>query len=93
MYSANLFLGFPVDSKYASLLDSVKSHFILNEEGSYLQEITHHNKRYLGKMVGNLSDLSSLELLESNIYSLLKKLIPHYPYEEIPLKLFSVLTP
>ena len=59
-------------------------------EAVYLQEFVHHETRYLGKFLGSKTDLSSLELLEENIYSILKRLVPSYPYLDVPLKLFPV---
>lgn len=94
MYSAQLFLGFPVDKTFAMALQkanpAILAIFIQDNE-NYLREITWQDTRYFGKYVGKAADLNTLDMLEANIYSLLKKLVPEYPCLQVPLTLFPVL--
>lgn len=55
-----------------------------------LNEIQYNGVRYLGKFVKNEASLTQLELLEANIFSLLKKLVTHFEYRSSDLFLFSV---
>jgi|LakMenE18May11ns_1017448.scaffolds.fasta_scaffold9369885_2 hypothetical protein len=95
MYLAELFLGFRVGESYRAKLDLVdrdlKNLFLKNDQEIYLEENFHEGIYYLGKSLGKIKDFSSLEALEANIYSLLKKLVPDYPYSEEPLSLFPIL--
>jgi hypothetical protein len=88
MYSVKLFFGFYVNEELADELIKVNPKllalFIQNEE-NYLKEIEIQNKRYIGKGIESSIDLVSLELLQANIYSLLKKILPTYPFEKSPL--------
>jgi hypothetical protein len=68
---------------------TLKDQFIGNPSGdllvvSYLQE------DYLGKPVGAKSDYTSLELVESHIHSVLKKLMPDFDYRQHPAVLLTV---
>lgn len=93
MFKVNLFLGFPVDDLYVKALENVNPMVVaqfINEEEGYLSDIMHSNMRFLGKNVGTVVVLPKLELLEANIYSLLKKLVPDFPYQEAPLYLFPL---
>ena len=93
MFTLELFVGFPVDLLFAKELvkanPNVVSTFV-QETGDYLCEYTHNNIRYLGKRAGKNITLAQLDLLEKNIYSLLKKIIPEFPYDETPLYLFPI---
>lgn len=90
---AELFLGFPVDELYSNQLKSINPHIksqFIQEGDVYLQEIVHQEMRYIGKFVGNIVEYKQLELLETNIYSILKRVVADFPYEETPLYLFPV---
>lgn len=94
MYSAKLFLGFPVDQEFSFHLQKVNPHLtslFIQKSGQYLEEVNFKGVSYLGKYAENVTDSSELELLEANVYSLLKKLVPDYSYEKVPLLLFPVL--
>lgn len=93
MFSVELFLGFPLDSSFISALGKLDPREVgvfIRDGDQYLQEVTYREQRYLGKYVGEMSSIESLELIESNVFSLLKKLIPDYPYKEVSLSLFPV---
>jgi hypothetical protein len=91
MLGVELFLGFPVDPTFTKELSQIDPQLValfIQNDDNYLKEIVYHDVRYLGKFAGKISDTSDLKLLEANIYSLLKKMIPDYPYENVPLVLF-----
>ncbi len=94
MFSARLFLGFPVDPLYAGKLDRVNPALVntfIGENEEYLCAIDHGDMRYLGKQLGSIISMDHLELLEKNIYSFLKRLVPDFPYGEAPLYLIPLL--
>jgi hypothetical protein len=85
VYSVKLFLGFLVNNELADNLNRINPNllalFIQNED-NYLKEIIIQNKRYIGKSIEKAIDLPSLELLQLNIYSILKKMLPDYSFEK-----------
>lgn len=93
MFDYQLFLGFPLSPSFQSQLESVsaelKVSFIQNHS-DYLQFLEHEGISYLGKFLGFQVELPSLELTKTNIYSLLRLLIPDYPYDQVPLCLLAV---
>lgn len=90
MLESELFLGFAIDpifeKKLASADPQSLKNFIGNKE--FLWKVSYEGIEYLGKPVGKKATLSSLDLVENNIFSLLKRVLPDYPYEETPLYLF-----
>jgi hypothetical protein len=91
-----LFFGFPVDERYGAALANVDPkiyHLFVdnNANSTYLQLINYRDQQYLGKHLGALIECGTLELLQANIYSLLRKLVPEYSYEEVPLRLLSFI--
>lgn len=93
MYRVELFLGFPVDDLFALQLENANHNLVkefTKENDQYLSEIRYKEMRYIGKKAGSIATLSQLELLQENIYSLLKRLVPNFPYEESPLYLLSL---
>lgn len=94
MFSAQLFLGFPVDQIFAQKLDKANPNLVkefIREDGEYLCALEHKGLRYLGKHLGAMVAFPQLEMMEKNIYSLLKRLVPEFPYDEAPLYLISML--
>ena len=93
MYSYTLFFGFPVDPLFEKELSKVNPHMLdqfIQTGGDHLEERVHLEMRYLGKDLGSLADLQTIELLEANIFSILKKIVPDFEYNEIPLMLFPI---
>lgn len=93
-----LFLGFLVDSRFQKELDLLDQDFknvFIREGSNYLQQVSHGGNIYLGKYLGERSDLQTLHSVEKNIYSLIAKLTPNYPCQEQSLRLFpaEVTTP
>jgi len=89
-----LFLGIPVDSQLSKRLDLVDSglleEYIDKGDDKSLQFATYQGQRYIGKPVGSFTDLPKLELLEMNIWSLLKKIVPAQKITEKTLELFPL---
>lgn len=88
--TAQLFLGFPINALFAEKLATIPSQ-ILKLSICDLQEIEDKGTKYLGKYVENCIELSTLQLLEANIYSLLKRIHPEYPYATTPLVILATL--
>ncbi|KAF3361723.1 Uncharacterized protein PHSC3_001722 [Chlamydiales bacterium STE3] len=93
MGQLELFLGFQIEKDFADKLQKVnldvRSLFIKNQPG-YLQEVEFQQQRYIGKMIDVNTDLDALFLLKNNILSILKKLVPEFPYKEDSLVLFPL---
>ena len=88
--NVKLFLGYPLTEPLKNELD--KSRLVdmfVNDEGLYLQRIMHEELFFLGKELGPSTDLAKLQLLQTNIYSLLAKILPEYPFKDTPLLLFT----
>jgi hypothetical protein len=94
VFDVSLFLGMPLNEFYIKSLDQldieIKKIFISDQKHPYLQQIKIENTHYIGKFLGALSSVAEIELLEKNIYSILKKMIPNHSHEEIPLVLLAV---
>ncbi|MFA6916335.1 MAG: hypothetical protein WC222_08055 [Parachlamydiales bacterium] len=90
----DMFFGFPVDEHFSAALKSLDPRMIdlyVQEGEAYLQSIENEGNKYLGKPVGPITETSTLELLQLNIYSILKKLVPNFPYETTPLQLVPIV--
>lgn len=90
-----LFLGFQVDKAYQVELDQadqILKQLFISEGDDYLQQVNHRGKKYLGKYLGERSDLQTLHDVEKNIYSLVFKLTPNFPCKEKQLRLFPAET-
>ncbi len=88
-----LFLGFPVDEPFSKLLNKNKPEYLAIFIGSgeaYLEEVHFQGVCYLGKYVANEEPLMQLELLEANIFSFLRKLVPDYDFATTHLILFAL---
>ena len=93
MFDAELFLGFPVDALYSRQIEKANPHVVaqfIQKKGDYLQEATYDEMRFIGKEVGKIVTIPQLKQLEQNVYSILKKIVPEFPYNETPLYLFPV---
>lgn len=94
MLTTALFLGFPVDSVFASHLAAINPEIIrlfFQKEEGYLTEIIYLNQTYIGKFIEGSTNVLQLELLETHIYSVLKKIIPSYPYQKKSLTLLPIV--
>jgi hypothetical protein len=97
MFDYQLFLGLPLSDSYQKELKqlsaAIRDIFIQTHSSPYLQQIESEGMVYLGKYLGPSIELAALDSLQAHIYSLLKKLIPHYPYEQHSLLLFALPLP
>ena len=93
-FERKFFFGYLVEDVYQNLLSSVNNSLLdlyIKNGGEYLQEEIFQNKRYLGCYSSSPADIPHLELLESHIFSLLKRIIPNHPYDNSSLVLFPVV--
>jgi hypothetical protein len=93
MYDYQLFLGLCLDSayleKFKTVSPAVRSAFV-QEHPHYLQLIDYQHKIYLGKRLESMITFSSLDYLESHIYSILRRLVADYPYQSHSLTLLAI---
>lgn len=92
-FKPRLFLGFCVDHSFEETYSKIspeKKALFVQAGDNYLQEYFFGEKLYIGKFVEGTSDVPTLELLSLNIFSLLKKLVPDYPYHQTQLWLIPV---
>lgn len=93
MVHLQLFLGYPLDKSCEAQLQKVNPDLLtsfIGDNSAYLQKFENMNGSFLGKKVGRAIDFEALRLAESNIYSLLNRLIPQYPFQETALMLFPI---
>ena len=94
MSDQRLFLGLPLNESYHRELKKiplpVKETFIQEQPSDYLQQIEKEGVFYLGKSMDSPYDMASIDAFETHVYSLLKKLIPDYPYDQHPLLLLPL---
>ena len=93
----SLFLGLPVDAHCAKNLESLdpltRELYISKHQESYLCEVEFCGIKYLGKFIGEITTIVDLKLLEKNIYSIFRKIIPNYLCETIPLVVICIESP
>lgn len=93
LINSSLFLGFPVDEPFLSALEKNKPDYIslfIHSGDAYLEDVQFQGVRYLGKYVNNEEPITQFELLEANIFSLLKKLAADYDFSSSNLVLFAL---
>lgn len=93
-FEPGLFLGFLIDSSFQkelSKLESPLKSLFIQKNHDYLTEYSFKEKQFLGRFIGKSIDLSHFELSSTNIYSLLKKIVPNYPYDQSELWLIPVI--
>jgi hypothetical protein len=91
MFDYQLFIGFPKDPLFQKELQKTNEYLVKQYiNGDSLVEIDHNGMQYLGKKLGKFAEFSKITLIENNIYSILKKLVPDFPYDETPLMLFTI---
>lgn len=94
MFSARLFLGLEVTPAVEELFRSADPQMVeafVKNDDVYLSDLTYRGSRYLGKFAGEQTDITSLELLESNINSLLAILFPSENLSNYSLVLLSFI--
>ena len=95
MFDHHLFFGLPLFEPYLHRLNELpapfRDAFIQDQSTDYLQQIENEGIVYVGKCINPPLELASLDSLEIHIYSILKKLIPDYPFEQHPLIVLAIL--
>lgn len=94
-YKTSLFLGLPKTETYEQALKKADPKIVstfLSNDGKYLYEMSYYETKFIGKHVGEITDIQALQLVESNVYSLLKKLFPELPVDKTPLKLIPIFS-
>jgi len=89
-----LFLGLLVTKELAAQIDSLpadKRDLYIQSSREYLSEVTIDSRRYIGKPCGDKVAFDSLQLVETNILSLLSKL--GIESQVTPLTLFPIYEP
>ena len=88
LYQTILFFGLPIDSTLDSLIKKIdpeiSSIFIGGIDSPYLSIIEHQGERFIGKYAGEIALLDELELLQTNIFSLLDKIFPEFSVIDRP---------
>jgi len=79
----------PLAEKLARLPHSIKDPFIGHPVGD-LKIITSQQTDYLGKVLGPQSESSEMELVETHIHSVLKRLIPDFDAKQHPADLLPI---
>jgi len=96
-YKEAMFLGFLVTPAFADQLEAVpralRDNLIGKERSSYLSETIYKGDHYIGKDLSGVFTTASLDLSAAHIYSVLKKVVPNFPYECHSLFLFSFPIP
>lgn len=96
MFDSQLFLGLPLSESFQDQLqqvsDFVRNSFIQPIPSPYLQQIEFDGKVYLGKQLGSLVELASIEATQLNILSLIKKVVPHHHYKKTEFVMFVLPT-
>lgn len=94
MFEHCLFLGLPITESYLHQLKKLSPElieiFIQNQSSEYLQKREYCGISYLGKCMETPYEMAALDFLQTHVYSLLKKLIPDYPYDQHPLVLLPL---
>lgn len=94
MFEYDLLLAFPItplfQEKLSSLAAPVRNLFIQPGNSLYLQEIPYEGEMFLGKNLGKMAELKALDSFRDHLLSLLKKLVPDYPYHEHSLVLLAI---
>lgn len=90
MYQADLFFGLHLEEnllqRYSTIPAEKRDLFIQDHE-EYLHEVKIDGQLYLGKKLGKMTSLKSLEMTEKNVLTLLSKIFPQEPIEAHQLAL------
>lgn len=86
-----LYLGLGIDKDLFDALQKIdpKIYSYYTHQLQYLVEMEFSQEKFLAKKIGNRIDYSDLILLESNLLSILKKLLPSYNFNSELFTLFA----
>lgn len=91
--SNKLFIGFTVKDDFREMLTLVPKEIVslfIQRDSDYLQRFSSGGVDYLGKQLEEITSMESLELIQQNVYSLLRRLVADYPYESESLVILSI---
>jgi hypothetical protein len=91
MFESHLFLGVEIDEQLRKQLLYANPHAIelfINGDATYLQEIDHEGRKFLGKVCGRHQLIEALSLVANNATSLIRKLVPDF--SERPFILLAI---
>lgn len=94
MLKPQLFLGLQVNESLQKQLDALPSQMreiLIGDAESQLRIIKNQQNTYIGKPACENPNLESLELLEENISSHLKKIFPNLPTDRTKLTLVPII--
>lgn len=80
----------PVEGEVLKIDASVYKIFI-SKKSEYLQEIEHEGVCYIGKFLGGILTDESLILVQENLKSILKKVLPDFSINSDSLILFPII--
>lgn len=95
MENVELFFGFPLDAAFLEQFQKVNpeiSMMFIQNKSDYLQKISHNDRVFIGKNIGRVTDIDSLNLTQNHIISILNKLVPSYTFKSNALVLFPLST-
>lgn len=94
MENVELFFGLPLNNDFLNKFQKINPNvcllFIHDNNNEYLQKITLNESIFIGKNIGKITDLDSLQLSQKHVISILKKLIPDHPFDSDSLVLFPL---
>ncbi len=96
MFEAVLFLGLQVTPEIEKCLAQANPHAVklfVDNNSNYLHHADHDGQRYLGKQLETVATFASLELVEHNVLSLLRKLLGENWTVNQPMLLFATKRP
>lgn len=90
----DLFVGFEMTPAFAAELEGANPCAVLlfmhGEEKSYLTVVNRGGREWIGKVAETPLETGQIELLQANIYSLVKRLVPSFNPQKNPLHLFAM---
>ena len=92
---ASLFLGFLVDTEVERDLNKTNAclrELFISSHDQYLHCLTYEGNNYLGKYLPAVAPITEIELIETHIISLLRRLLPQPHYTFQPLFLFPMMS-
>lgn len=92
MQDVHVFIGMPLEGLFLATYEAVpaqKRALFVGKDETSLREIQYQDKKYVGRFVPAMSSITDLEMIEQNVFSVLKRLTPEFHFDETPLILFS----
>jgi hypothetical protein len=93
MFQTELFIGFPVDDSLQKGLNRMRpevADYWINNQKDYLHKAEMENQLFIGKYLEECETTNRLNLVETNIVSLIQKLVPGWTPDAQAAVLFAV---